>query len=130
MFTIVICLFQIPQDKRIFVNKDQFIVKCTDKSGKSKPFFKEPNYFYLAIFNDIFTSLAEKPRLKPESVEQPDKYNVDMFVIDSTARNQVYPCLDFNFTPIQFFRHMPLTLQFMRRLDFKFLHGHTKVDNF
>lgn len=65
----------------------------------------------------MFASLSEKPRLKPESVDQPDKYNIDIFILDSTARNQ-------------FFRHMPLMLQFMRRLDFKFLHGHTKVPLF
>lgn len=72
------------------MNKDQFVVKCTDKSGKSKVTFWWFNNLFLAILTDIFTSLAEKPRLKPESVDQPDKYNVDIFVIDSTARNQVF----------------------------------------
>lgn len=63
---------------------------------------------------DALTSLPEKPRLKPGIVEQSDKYSIDLIVIDSTARNQ-------------FFRHMPLTMKFMRKIDFKFLHGHTKV---
>jgi hypothetical protein len=70
--------------------------------------------FILVLLTDVFASLSEKPRLKPPSAEGPDKYNIDLFIIDSTARNQ-------------FFRHMPLTLEFMRKMDFKILHGHTKV---
>ncbi|KAI6236218.1 hypothetical protein M3Y95_00134200 [Aphelenchoides besseyi] len=93
--------FEIPQDRRVLVNKDQFLVKCTDSSGK-------------VLLTDVYTSLSDKPRLKPSIVENEDKYNIEIFVIDSTARNQ-------------FFRHMPLTMKFMRKKDFKFLAGHTKV---
>ncbi|KAI6239605.1 hypothetical protein M3Y99_00550900 [Aphelenchoides fujianensis] len=83
--------FEIPQDRRVFINKDQFVVECTEASGK-------------VLLTDVFTSLSEKPRLKPAIVDKEDRYNIEL----SSG-------------------HMPLTLKFMRKMDFKFLSGHTKL---
>ncbi|KAH7693573.1 Protein F07C3.3, partial [Aphelenchoides avenae] len=90
----------LPQNQRIFIEKDQFLIKCLNATNAT-------------VYLNAYTNVPDKARIKPPDVGG-DRYSTAVFVIDSTARNQ-------------FFRHMPLTMKFMRDMNFQILHGHTKV---
>ncbi|KAI1699179.1 hypothetical protein DdX_17474 [Ditylenchus destructor] len=71
---------------------------------------------FITVFHDVFTNVPV-PKPTPNSLpdtQKPKPYSISIFIIDSASRNQ-------------FFRHMPLTLDFMRQNGFEILHGYTKV---
>ncbi|KAI6222937.1 hypothetical protein M3Y99_01479600 [Aphelenchoides fujianensis] len=90
-----------PTNKRLFVNRDQFAIKCVDAENRT-------------LFRDVYTTIAPKPRLNPPPVRSAAQLNVAILMLDSVSRTQ-------------FFRHMPFAMKVMRRLDFQFLTGYTKI---
>ncbi|KAI1696804.1 hypothetical protein DdX_18854 [Ditylenchus destructor] len=94
-------MIELPPNRRVNVQWQQFVVKCYSESQD-------------LLFHDVFTNVpVAKPA--PNSLPNIQKpYSISIFIIDSASRNQ-------------FFRHMPLTLDFMRQNGFEILHGYTKV---
>uniref|UniRef100_A0A7E5A0W4 Sulfatase domain-containing protein n=1 Tax=Panagrellus redivivus TaxID=6233 RepID=A0A7E5A0W4_PANRE len=90
----------LPIGKRIFIQKDQFVIKCFAKGQ--------------LVFHNSFVWISDKPRLNPFSVKAPTKYNIAIFTIDSTSRNQ-------------FRRHLPLTMKVMAESGFEHFTGFTKI---
>uniref|UniRef100_A0AC35F2V5 Uncharacterized protein n=1 Tax=Panagrolaimus sp. PS1159 TaxID=55785 RepID=A0AC35F2V5_9BILA len=91
---------RLPLERRIFIQHDQYIIKCFSKNEE--------------VYHNVFAWISEKPQLTPPSTNLPNKYSISLLIIDSTSRNQ-------------FFRHMPLTLKFMKEKDFQILYGYTKI---
>ncbi|KAI6220061.1 hypothetical protein M3Y99_01624400 [Aphelenchoides fujianensis] len=91
----------LPVGRRVFVELDQFLVRCVDSNGT-------------ILFEDAFTNIPRKARLRPHWLDGTPNVSVSLLVLDSTARTQ-------------FFRHAPQTLRFMRENGFQVLHGFNKV---
>uniref|UniRef100_A0A914QRK0 Uncharacterized protein n=1 Tax=Panagrolaimus davidi TaxID=227884 RepID=A0A914QRK0_9BILA len=91
---------RLPLERRIFIQYDKYIIKCFSKNEE--------------VYHNVFAWISEKPQLTPPSTNLPNKYSISLLIIDSTSRNQ-------------FFRHMPLTLKFMKEKDFQILYGYTKI---
>ncbi|KAI6237606.1 hypothetical protein M3Y95_00283100 [Aphelenchoides besseyi] len=91
----------IPKHKRLFIDRDQFAIKCVD--GKNK-----------RIFHDAYTSISTKPKLNPPPSVQSNQLNVAILMLNSVSR-------------AQFLRHMFFTLKVMRQNDFQIFNGYTKL---
>ncbi|KAI6238834.1 hypothetical protein M3Y99_00640300 [Aphelenchoides fujianensis] len=92
---------ELPYNKRVYVEKDQFYVQCKEPSGK-------------ILFEDAFTNIPYKERLHPPQLDGTLNFSVALLILDSNSRNQ-------------FFRHAPQTVKFMRENGFQILHGYNKV---
>ncbi|KAI6225505.1 hypothetical protein M3Y99_01332700 [Aphelenchoides fujianensis] len=83
---------KLPLNRRLFVAKDSFAVKCWHKRTQR------------LVYNNAFANIREKKEVRPPPAS--NRLNVAILQIDSTSRNQ-------------FFRHMPHTLEFMNRTGFQ-----------
>ncbi|PAV77320.1 hypothetical protein WR25_08406 [Diploscapter pachys] len=108
------------ENKRLWVNADNYLVKCT-RQGKvtwEKPFAgmrddsKERNVMFVAKDVSGLDSFGMRIREKPKKT--PERYSIDILGFDSTARNM-------------FVRHMPRTVDTMNKLGYHFLYGYNKV---
>ncbi|CAD5227216.1 unnamed protein product [Bursaphelenchus xylophilus] len=91
----------IPFNERITVNKNNFMVKCVDKNDNE-------------VFKNVYAGVKEPENPPRLASENPNRFGVNILVFDSTAR-------------AQFLRHMPESVEFMKRYNFSVLYGHTKV---
>ncbi|CAD5220476.1 unnamed protein product [Bursaphelenchus okinawaensis] len=92
---------ELPFNKRLTIDKNNFLIKCTDKKQK-------------VVFKNVYANVKPMNPLPPLISDSPKSFGVNIVVFDSTAR-------------AQFLRHMPESVEFMKRYNFTVLYGHNKV---
>ncbi|KAI1729606.1 hypothetical protein DdX_01859 [Ditylenchus destructor] len=105
---------QVTQDEEVEIPYDQFVVICRNVTPtvyvNDKPRLNN-SVIYERAFAGFVNSTVHKENFVPASEDSP---SLSILVLDSIARSQ-------------FLRHMPKTVEMMKRLGFIWLDGYTKV---
>ncbi|KHJ95502.1 hypothetical protein OESDEN_04554 [Oesophagostomum dentatum] len=110
-----------PENKRFLANGDAFFIRCHQKEkmifekayAGIRDLSKDKNKIYLIDDTESFDRFGvhQRTTLKPK---QPSRYSIDILTFDSTSRTM-------------FMRHMPRSVELMRKLGYEILYGYTKV---